>query len=134
MTKLTKHDEISLALHAAIKRELLANPQQVIQIAKSNLVRWKDSYGDDESTWMIEWAAILGRGEVDEILAMLTGDDEKSVFLRSSTPFTGVISSQERDTIRAQFLKGSITRYENPASPFGHLNMTSNGHKETCHD
>ena len=117
MSKLTKHDEISLALHAAIKRELLANPQQVIQIAKSNLARWKDSYGGDEPSWMIEWTAILERGEVDEILAVLTGVDEKSVLLRSSTPFTGVISAQERDAIRAQFLKGSVTRYEHPTSP-----------------
>lgn len=101
MPELTRHERISLALHQAVKEKLLADPEHVILKAKSNLARWKDSY-DDQPRWMIEWEVILEK-ELDKIVVVLDGLDEHSVLLRSSSPFTGIISNEQRIHILNQF-------------------------------
>ena len=96
-----KHDTISLLMHAAVKRELLANPECVIGIAKSNLQRWRSDY-DEVPRWMNDWNEILDQG-VSVIVKVLDGLDETSILLRSDTPFTGIITQEERNDIRARF-------------------------------
>ena len=91
---LTKHEQISLNLHFLIKKELMSDPDKVISIGKSNLERWKEKY-EREPIWMKEWAVLLAKG-VSAIASVLDGVDEKSILLRSSSPFTGIISQKER--------------------------------------
>jgi len=44
---------------------------------------------------MSEWEQILNNG-ISSIIDILDGKDEKSILLRSSSPFAGVISNKER--------------------------------------
>lgn len=44
---------------------------------------------------MKEWAVLLEKG-VSAITSVLEGEDEKSIMLRSSSPFTGIVSQKER--------------------------------------
>ena len=91
---LTKHERISLNLHLLIKEKLLSEPDKVIAIGKNNLKKWKERY-NEEPVWMTEWNDILEHG-VSSVLPVLEGIDEKSILLRSSSPFTGIISQKER--------------------------------------
>lgn len=95
--KMKKHDRLSLALHAAIKRELLSDPERVLTVAKNNLERWRCNY-IDVSKWMSDWTEILHHG-VSAVVKVLDGEDEVSTHLRSSSPFTGIISQKERAVI-----------------------------------
>ncbi len=77
--------------------KLLADPPSVISIARNNLSRWEKSYGYTPQ-WMADWRVILDGGVV-EILRVIDGTDERSILLRSSSPFTGVLSEDERSAI-----------------------------------
>ncbi len=91
---LSKHEQISLNLHLLVKKELLSDPDKVISIGKNNLRRWKERY-EKEPVWMKEWGTLLAQG-VSAIASILESVDEKSILLRSSSPFTGIISQKER--------------------------------------
>jgi len=93
-TKGVDHDNISFQLHHIVKSELLANPTRVIKIANSNLDKWASRYGY-KPKWMSEWEQIINNG-VSTIIEILDGQDEKSILLRSSSPFAGVISNKDR--------------------------------------
>ena len=91
---LTKKEKISFYLHFLVKKKLLSKPDKVIGIAKNNLKKWGERYSE-EPVWMTEWNDILDRG-ISSILPVLDGVDEKASLLRSSSPFTGIISQKER--------------------------------------
>lgn len=92
--KRNSKDELSLALHAAVKRELISDPERVLDAARKNLRRWSECY-DEVPVWMSDWTEIIERG-VEAVVRVLDGRDEASTLLRSSSPFTGVISQTER--------------------------------------
>lgn len=75
----------------------MSNPQEVIQKAKSNLKNWESKY-PTKPGWMREWQALLDK-DINEVIAVLENVDEHSIFLRSSSPFAGLISPQQRWTI-----------------------------------
>jgi hypothetical protein len=49
-----------------------------------------------------EWSAALD-GPIQGVISLLTDRDERSVRLRQSNPFAGVLSSAERNAIIRQF-------------------------------
>lgn len=51
-----------------------------------------------------EWMTILN-APVDDVLAILEGVDERSRELRQSSPFCGMLTTQERSEIFLQFEK-----------------------------
>jgi len=85
---------ISFALHQAVKQRLLDDPAWVIDKARANLARWEQGYGYRPG-WMADWLAVLDAG-VEAVCAILDGLDERSLLLKSSSPFTGIISPAER--------------------------------------
>jgi hypothetical protein len=44
-----------------------------------------------------EWMKILDRKRADEIADMITSDTDEGQRLRSSSPFVGILSHEERD-------------------------------------
>ncbi len=48
---------------------------------------------------IIEWENILEKHSKEQILAILESDSEESARLRSSSPFTGILSDIERNAI-----------------------------------
>ncbi len=46
-----------------------------------------------------EWERILNYQSNEQILAILEGDSEESARLRSSSPFTGILTDGEREQI-----------------------------------
>lgn len=47
------------------------------------------------SPWLIEWRSILNEG-VDAIVAVYEGIDEHSAVLRKNSPFSGILTEDER--------------------------------------
>ncbi len=89
------HDRIearSLAMHRAIAGKLRKNPR-LLDAARENIRRWRRRGVD--VTAFAEWEAILERG-VAETVRVLTDSSENSARLRKSTPFTGVLTPEER--------------------------------------
>jgi len=98
-----------LAQHQVIAERLRADPTRVIGRAQANLARWAGRYsGRPPPQWMREWQSLL-EGPVETVLQVLTGADEESVRLRSSSPFAGILSAQERQNIIERVRDGTWT-------------------------
>lgn len=82
----------SLEMHRLIAIKLEADPS-LLERARSNISRWTKLRGMRPA--YSEWEEILSSG-MDRILRVLTSEDQASARLRSSTPFTGILSDAER--------------------------------------
>jgi Arc/MetJ-type ribon-helix-helix transcriptional regulator len=82
----------SMAMHRAISDKVRRNPR-LLDAARENIRRWRRQ-GVDVAAFA-EWEAILDRG-LAEALHVLTDPSEEGSRLRHSTPFTGVLTPEER--------------------------------------
>lgn len=92
-----RSDERSIALHREIAKKLRADPA-LWNIPKHNIIRWKNRMGGLAPA-VCEWENILNTSSSEQILSMLENESEESVRLRSSSPFTGILSDRERKSI-----------------------------------
>lgn len=90
--KYTESDWRSLEMHRLIAKKLVENPS-LIELAQSNISRWSSVRGKTRS--YLEWEDILSSG-IQRTIDILTGEDQECARLRSSSPFTGVLSEPER--------------------------------------
>ena len=94
-------DERSRAYHKKIVSKLLTNPR-LWMIPKRNIQKWKRNMGDLPPA-LNEWERILTNFSREEILAILESDSEEAKRLRSSSPFTGILTEAERKKILETF-------------------------------
>ncbi len=92
-----RSEERSKELHREIATKLRRNPD-LWDIPKNNIARWKKRRKRPMPAH-IEWEQILERLAKKEILSILEGESEESIRLRSSSPFTGILSDDERNAI-----------------------------------
>ena len=90
-------DERSKALHGEIAKKLRKNPD-LWAVPKDNISRWKTGK-ISRMPAIREWERILNHQSNEQILAILEGDSEESARLRSSSPFTGILTDGEREQI-----------------------------------
>ncbi len=96
-----RSDERSIALHKEIAEKLRHNPV-LWEVPRKNLERWKQSQ-NGLSHALEEWERILHQKNKEQILALLESDSEEAKRLRSSSPFTGILSESERKKIFESF-------------------------------
>lgn len=94
-------DLFSLSLHRVVAEKMLLNEAEVLQIARDNLERWmkSESFAGNERNALLEWREILENSTSEEIRKIITQDTDESQRLRSSSPFAGVLSEEEREKI-----------------------------------
>jgi len=83
-------------LHRIIAERLLADPEHVLAVARDNLRRWQSA---GVQPYYERWSVVLEDWPAERIAAAITADDEVGRSLRQSTPFAGVLGTQERDDI-----------------------------------
>ena len=94
-------DQRSLAFGRAIAARLPGHPE-IVERAKATLARWQKTFAPREYQTLQEWEGILA-GPLDGIIAILTSGDERAIRLCQSSPFTSVLSQQERNAILLEF-------------------------------
>lgn len=96
-------DEFALAYHRAVAERLRAEPEAVLERARQNLNRWTegDAFGTGEQSSLEEWQEILGEADVDHLIQIITDTSDDGQRLRSSSPFVGALSPDERLEILA---------------------------------
>ena len=96
-------DEFALAYHCAVAERLRAEPEAVLERARQNLDRWTegDAFGAGERASLEEWKEILGGSDVDRLIKIITDMSDEGQRLRSSSPFVGALSPEERLEILA---------------------------------
>ena len=88
-------DQRSLALHEAVAAKLEAQPH-LLEIARTNLQRWLDARPVPA---LLEWRDLLDRAPLPQLLALLRSPSDAAARLRQSSPFAGVLSPEERQSI-----------------------------------
>ena len=88
-------DERSLALHTAVAAKLEARPE-LLDVAKQNLRRWLSLR---PAAALREWQAILDRAPLGEVIDLLRARSADAARLRQSSPFAGILSQNERQSI-----------------------------------
>lgn len=89
-------DMISLALHQLTAVRLRANPS-LVEKAKSNLQAWLEK-NPNVSAWL-EWKTILETNSLETVLKKMLAETDEGQRLRSSSPFVGLVTPQERNFI-----------------------------------
>lgn len=94
-------DWVNLLYHRRIAELLLEEPEKVLNKARHNLWRWQRVHAGtgSEAAWE-EWRTLLDTKPLTELIAIITADSDEGQRLRSSTPFTGILSAEERAALR----------------------------------
>ena len=88
-------DRRSLAVHEAVAAKLEAHPQ-LLEVARANLRRWLNANPVSD---LHEWQDLLDRTPLPELLALLRSPSDAAVRLRQPSPFAGVLSPEEPQSI-----------------------------------
>jgi excisionase family DNA binding protein len=100
---LTRDQEQSRWLHAAIVSHLVADPEQVLVQARENLDRFSMIHaGTMAQHWLDEWRVALDAGP-DLVLGILVSDAPQAAELRQNSPFAGVLPAGERKAVLESF-------------------------------
>lgn len=96
-------DEFALVYHRAVAERLRAEPEAVLERARQNLDRWAkgNALGPGELASLEEWWVIIGEADVERLIEIMTDTSEEGQRLRSSSPFVGALSPEERLEILA---------------------------------
>jgi hypothetical protein len=92
----TRINERSLAMHRLVAEKVRANPA-LLDKARQNLRRWQNTEGSPSLT-LAEWENILS-GPVAHVAQFLEERSERATRLRQSSPFAGILTEAERQTI-----------------------------------
>ncbi|MEZ0362648.1 helix-turn-helix domain-containing protein [Mycobacterium sp. pUA109] len=92
----------SLWLHAALIPKLVNDPDTVLEIARRNLARQRQSGSTHSAAYTDEWASILDAG-VGRVIEAILDPSDHGATLRSCTPFTGVLNEEEVRSIKKAY-------------------------------
>ena len=97
MSLQTRADIRSLELHSIIARKLKENPG-LWSKPVDNIERWHKKLGH-ECGPLIEWDNILKTWSHEQIIELITSESQIAKRLRSSSPFTGILTQEERNEV-----------------------------------
>ena len=94
-------DARSLAMHCKIAQKISRDPK-LLDKARANLERWSARSKGPLPQYLHEWQEILERSW-PEIAEIITSMSEDATRLRSSSPFAGILTADERKKIYEAF-------------------------------
>jgi excisionase family DNA binding protein len=99
----TRDQEQSRWLHAAICSHLVTEPDLVLTRARENLDRFSQVHaGTMAEYWLDLWRETLDSG-LGRVLNVLVSDTPEARDLRQNSPFTGILSQEERRAVLNSF-------------------------------
>jgi hypothetical protein len=101
-------DLVDLAMHRAIVRKIRRKPK-LYGRARRTLARW-ESVGRACAPNLSEWKEILSKNDMSTVLRILVRMDNEGQRLRSTAPFTGILTPGEVEAIWARYDKKSVGR------------------------
>jgi hypothetical protein len=89
----------------------------VLERARQNLNPWTEggAFGAGEQAALEEWREILRLADVDRLIEIITDASEEGQRLRSSSPFVGALSTEERLEILAACEQEALRRQRREA-------------------
>lgn len=107
--RLTRDQLRSLWLSHAVAARLVEDPAGVLGHARHNLERMlRTSARGSARVWLHQWADLLD-GPVEEVLEALTSRSPRARELRQNSPFAGVLTEEQRQTVLRGFASAPHT-------------------------
>jgi hypothetical protein len=102
-------DTFALLYHRAVAGRLRERPEEIVDHARQNLRRWMDEngVGGGEMLTLEEWRKILDSSSAERLIEIITEESDEGQRLRSSSPFVGVLTPEERLEILDACEKGA---------------------------
>jgi hypothetical protein len=102
-------EERSLALHHAVTEQIRKNPQLMEKVRERlhDRLRRYSAQGRVPPVALSAWETILESSSLNEILQFLVSPGEKARRLRQSSPFSGILTPQQRWKIYAAYRPGT---------------------------
>jgi len=93
-------DRCSLELNRLVAEKIRRQPE-LMDFARNKLDRIlaEPHLPESGKEALREWQAIFSRKSFEEILEILVEDSDEGQRLRQSTPFTGILSQNEREVV-----------------------------------
>lgn len=88
-------------MHCVVARKLMADPGLLAR-ARENLQRWKSNSALPLPSYFAEWERIFRRPP-EEVAGFLVTMSEEATRLRQSSPFSPLLSPEERNRIYEAF-------------------------------
>jgi hypothetical protein len=94
-------DQLGLRYHEAIAKKFRANPA-LRQVAIDNIDRWmaRNDYPISVQRSLRQWRNLLTRSPLDQLIEAMLDPSEAGNQRRQNTPFPGILTQEERRTIR----------------------------------
>ena len=94
MNRQLRSDRRSLMIHLEVAQKLLKHPE-MWEIPERNLKKWLENGCCNKA--YTEWKKIFESNSRESILKLISEHSELSTRLRSSSPFVGILSLEERN-------------------------------------
>jgi excisionase family DNA binding protein len=107
---LTREQMELLWLHRAVAGKVVQNPAAVLAAAAINLRRLRRFHPEGRAwDWLDRWDATLDDG-VEAVLDALTSSAQYAIELRTTSPFAGILSEEERSVVLSAFAESRRDR------------------------
>lgn len=100
LTRASSESTAARLLHVAVAGRLITDPDTVLAIARRNIASAQSTHRSDGLTaqHLREWEGLLDAG-LPSLLRALLSEGDRFVTLRSSSPFAGVLTDDERRAV-----------------------------------
>lgn len=93
---LSRGEQKSLALHKSLAAKVQADPS-LLRLVRERL-HWLRAKNPASGAYYDRWQQLVD-GDLDQLLAAMTGDSERSCALRQESPFVDLVDQKERARI-----------------------------------
>ena len=92
-----REDRVTLELHRAVAAKLVWHSSDVLSVVDANLEQLRTRVrGTSALTDIAEWAQLANGKRIGALIDRMLGTDPKSISMRQTSPFIGVLSNDER--------------------------------------
>jgi transcriptional regulator with XRE-family HTH domain len=99
-----REHRLGLELHRSIAQKLISDPEPVLQSARSRLDPMRVGLRGGALTWLDQWRDLVADRDIGGLIVVMLGTTQHDIDMRSVSPFTGLLSADERSEVLARAL------------------------------
>ncbi|WP_281640608.1 helix-turn-helix domain-containing protein [Aurantimicrobium minutum] len=93
-----REDRVALELHRAVAAKLVMNPEAVLSVVPENIRSMRSRVQGNASQAVLDrWESLVRSRQIGALVDQMLSTDSVAVSMRQSSPFMGVLTSQERE-------------------------------------
>jgi transcriptional regulator with XRE-family HTH domain len=94
-----REQRLGLELHRSVAMKLVADPEIVLESARSRIGEMRGGLRGGAVAWLDEWSQLIADRDIGGLVAVMLGTTQHHIDMRSVSPFTGLLSADERSRV-----------------------------------